>query len=95
MSTLQHTELIAFVLGAIVFGFVVFERDRIRRAAGSALPIAAFALFVVSWGASIAEPGRDDSPLDLIQHSASAAGALVLALWASRAGRRDGREDAP
>lgn len=87
MSKLQHTELIAFVLGVIVLGFLVFERRRIVEAARGPGPALAFVLFVLSWGASIVEEGPDAGLFDLLQHTASAAGALVLAAWILRCGR--------
>jgi len=81
---LHENEVVMLALGAGVHLFALRQRRRLEQVSGWPLLWAAYRLLLLSWAATVAESFVLPTALNLVEHGATAASALLLAVWCWR-----------
>ena len=78
---MHENEVLVWLLGSVVLGFLVMYREQLRRLPASGILFAAYVAVWLAWTATNLEHLFWYQPFNVIEHIAYAANGMLLLLW--------------
>ena len=78
---MEEREILSFIIGCCVMGFVIFQGGNIKKLPYSPLLYTCFVFLFASWGFSVIEGIAWEPGFNFLQHLCSGISGILLAFW--------------